>query len=177
MGGWYVRVNDESRLSEIATEIDALFENSADPTRTASEDENNRNFARQLGDMGFITTMIMSAVFFTIILLTGNTMSQSLRERIGELAVLKTLGFTDTTVLFLILGEAVLLCLLGALLGAGLAFIMGPGISAAIQGIFGSFAVTPGIVVSALALSVVVGLIIGFLPAIQCPAINHYRCT
>ena len=105
-----LRLDDPDRADEIAQQIDAMYENSADPTKTATEDEFNRQFARQLGDMGFITTMIMSAVFFTIVLLTGNTMTQALRERIPELAVLKTLGFGDSTVSMMVLGEAVLLC-------------------------------------------------------------------
>lgn len=167
VGNWTVRVSAPERADEIAQQIDALFENSADPTRTATEDEANRQFARQLGDMGFITTMIMSAVFFTIILLTGNTMSQSLRERIPELAVLKTLGFTDVSVMWLILGEAVLLCVLGGLIGGGLGLLLGPIISAVIQQLFGSFAVTPGIFMNALGLSLLVGLLIGLIPAMS----------
>ena len=132
-----------------------------------TEDENNRQFARQLGDMGFITTMIMSAVFFTIVLLTGNTMAQALRERIPELGVLKTLGFTDTTVMLLILGEAILLCLVGGLVGVGMAMVIGPGMSAAIEGAFGSFIVSPSTIGLALGLSAVMGLIIGVIPAIS----------
>ncbi len=166
VGNWTLTIDDVERADEIANQIDALFENSSDPTRTTTEDEANRQFARQLGDMGFITTMIMSAVFFTIILLTGNTMSQALRERIPELAVLKTLGFTDSTVLFLVLGEALILCVLGGALGAGLAMFMGPGMSAALEGVFGSFEVTPDIFVIALGLSAAVGLLIGLLPAL-----------
>ncbi len=167
VGQWTVRISNPDRADEIAQQIDALFENSADPTRTTTEDEANRQFARQLGDMGFITTMIMSAVFFTILLLTGNTMSQALRERIPELAVLKTLGFTDTTVLVLVLGEALLLCLLGGLLGAGAAAVLGPGMSTALESVFGGFAVTPAIMGSAVGLSLLVGLLIGLLPALQ----------
>ncbi|MEM7097366.1 MAG: ABC transporter permease [Pseudomonadota bacterium] len=167
VGQWTVRIDMPERAGEIAQQIDALFENSTDPTRTASEDEANRQFARQLGDMGFITTMIMSAVFFTIILLTGNTMSQALRERIPELAVLKTLGFTDATVSLLILGEAVMLCLLGGLLGGLLALGLGPIISAMIESFFGSFEVSNQVVLNGLGLSLVVGLLIGMIPALS----------
>jgi putative ABC transport system permease protein len=162
-----VRVSDPERADAISQQIDALFENSSDPTRTVTEDEANRQFARQLGDIGFITTMIMSAVFFTIILLTGNTMMQALRERIPELAVLKTLGFTDTTVSLLVLGEAVLLCLIGGFVGVGLAFLLGPGLSQAVEGLFGSFEVTVAVGGVALGLSVIIGLIIGLVPAIS----------
>ncbi len=167
VGNWIVRLDDPERADEIAQEIDGLFENSQDPTATATEDEANRQFARQLGDMGFITTMIMSAVFFTIILLTGNTMSQALRERIPELAVMKTLGFTDVTVSWMVLGEAVLLCMAGGVLGILAAFLIGPGISAALQGLFGSFVVSMSSAVEALVFAAVIGLIIGILPAMS----------
>ena len=167
VGNWTVVIADKNRAGEVAQQIDSLFENSSDPTRTATEDEANRQFARQLGDMGFIISMIMSAVFFTIILLTGNTMSHALRERVGELAVLKTLGFGDTTVLVMVLGEAILLCLIGGAIGSGLALLMGPGISGAIEQFFGSFEVTLEIVVAALGLSAVIGLVIGIIPAIN----------
>ncbi len=163
---WTVRVSEPERADEIAQEIDALFENSSDPTRTTTEDESNREFARQLGDMGFITTMIMSAVFFTIVLLTGNTMAQALRERIPELAVLKTLGFTDTQVSLLVLGEAVLLCLVGGALGVGIAFLIGPGMSVNLEGLLGSFEVAPATALLGLGISLLIGLVIGALPAI-----------
>ncbi|XOV83286.1 MAG: ABC transporter permease [bacterium] len=166
VGGWTVRLDDPDRADEISQQIDALFENSPDPTRTTTEDEANRQFARQLGDIGFITTMIMSAVFFTIILLTGNTMTQALRERIPELAVLKTLGFSDTTVSLLVLGEAILLCVLGGVIGTALAVLLGPGLSGAIEGFFGAFEITPGIIGLAIGLSAVIGLVIGLVPAL-----------
>lgn len=164
---WILRLDEPDRADEIAQQIDAMYENSADPTKTATEDEFNRQFARQLGDMGFITTMIMSAVFFTIILLTGNTMTQALRERIPELAVLKTLGFGDTTVSMMVLGEAILLCLVGGALGIVFAFLIAPGMAAALEGIFGNFFVSPRFAVEAVVLSAIIGLVIGLIPALS----------
>ncbi len=164
---WVLRLDNPDRADEIAQQIDAMYENSADPTKTATEDEFNRQFARQLGDMGFITTMIMSAVFFTIILLTGNTMTQALRERIPELAVLKTLGFADITVSLMVLGEAILLCMVGGALGIALAFFVGPGMAAALEGIFGNFFVAPAFAVEAILLSIVIGIVIGLIPAVS----------
>ena len=164
---WTLRLSDPQRADVIAQQIDALFANSSDPTKTATEDEANRQFARQLGDMGFITTMIMSAVFFTIVLLTGNTMMQGLRERIPELAVLKTLGFADITVCWMVLGEAVLLCLSGGLLGVLLAFFMGPGLSQGLEGLFGAFEVLPHTAIEALLLALGIGLVIGLIPAMS----------
>ena len=105
-------------------------------------------------------------MFFTIVLLTGNTMTQSLRERIPELAVLKTLGFTDMQVSVLVLGEAVLLCLVGGAIGIGIAFVMGPGLSVSLEGLLGSFDVAPASALMGLGVCLVIGLVIGALPAI-----------
>ena len=166
VGWWSVRLSDPDRADEIARAIDRLFENSLNPTRTATEDEFSRQFASQLGDIGYITTIIMGAVFFTIVLLTGNTMSQALRERIPELAVLKTLGFSDGSVSVMVLGEAVLLCLVGALVGIGLAFGVVAMVGPALEGMLGTFTLSADVVGLALLLAVVIGLVIGGLPAI-----------
>lgn len=165
VGWWSVKLSDPDRAQSIATAIDQLFENSLNPTRTATEDEFSRQFANQLGDIGFIASIIMSAVFFTILLLTANTMTQALRERVPELAVLKTLGFTDTTVSLLVLAESVLLCLAGGVLGIALAFLAVAVIGPALQGFLGSFDITLSAVAMALGLAVLLGLIIGSVPA------------
>ena len=167
IGQMTVRVSDPERLQELAVTIDDLFENSPDPTRTATEDETSRQFAGQLGDMGFITTMILSAVFFTIILLTGNTMAQALRERIPELAVLKTLGFTDVSVALLVMGEGVLLCLIGGLGGVGLALSLEGPLNVGLASILGVFEMTSTIIFSALGLALAVGIVIGGIPAVS----------
>jgi putative ABC transport system permease protein len=111
-GVFVVRVADPLQSGRIAAEIDARFDNSADETKTQNEQEFQLGFVRQLGDIGFIMNAISGAVFFTILILTGFTMSQAVRERIPELAVLKCLGFTDRSVLRLVLAEALLLCML-----------------------------------------------------------------
>lgn len=166
VGWWTIRVSEPERAAEIANEIDTLFENSQSPTRTATEDEFARQFADQLGDISFIATVIMSAVFFTMILLTGNTMSQALRERIPELAVLKTIGFTDTAVAALVLGEAIVLCIAGALVGICLAYgvvsVVGPLLSTFV----GSFDFTSTTLVLAVGMSLLIGIAIGIIPAL-----------
>ena len=163
---WTVKLSDSDKAAEIANEIDKLFENSQDPTRTATEDEFSRQFASQLGDMGFITAMIMSAVFFTIVLLTGNTMSQALRERIPELAVLKTVGFSDGLVSLLVLGEAVLLCVVGGVLGIVLAFVMQDVLGSTLGGFVGDFEYSGTLIMSAVLLAIVIGIVIGGMPAL-----------
>lgn len=123
-GVFVVRVRDPLDSARVATEIDRRFENSADETKTQNEQDFQLAFINQFGDIGFIMNAISGAVFFTILILTGFTMSQGVRERIPELAVLKCLGFTDRTVLWLVLAEALLLCLLGALAGMALAAVI-----------------------------------------------------
>ena len=120
-GVFVVRVKNPMDSERIAAEVDRKFENSSDETKTQSEQEFQLGFLKQLGDIGFIVNAISGAVFFTILILTGYTMSQAVRERIPELAVLKCLGFTDRTVLGLVLAESFLLCFIGALFGLLLA--------------------------------------------------------
>jgi putative ABC transport system permease protein len=121
-GIFNLKVDDPAQVAEVAAAIDARFLNSANETKTQTESEFQLGFARQIGDIGLIVNASLSAVLFTILLLTANTMAQSVRERIPELAVLKCLGFTDRRVLALVLAEALLLCSLGAGLGMALAF-------------------------------------------------------
>ncbi len=120
-GIFAVRIADPNEAARIAAEIDAKFDNSSDETKTQSEQEFQLGFARQFGDIGAIVNLITAAVFFSILFLTGVSMSQAVRERIPELAVLKCLGFTDRQVMWLVLAEAFALCLLGALAGMLLA--------------------------------------------------------
>ncbi len=122
--GWYiVRIEDPALSNEIALAIDRLFANSDSETKTQSEKDFNLAFAKQFGDIGLIVSAIMGAVFFTLLLVTGHTMTQAIRERIPQLAVLKTLGFSDVTLLGVVLGEAFAMMLLGGCLGLGLASI------------------------------------------------------
>lgn len=118
--GWYaVRIEDPARTAEVSKQIDRLFENSAYETKTVTEKALAQGFADQIGDIGAIIQWILVAVFFTLLLVAGNAMAQSVRERTPELAVLKTLGFTHRQVLALVLAEAGLLAVLGG--GVGLA--------------------------------------------------------
>jgi putative ABC transport system permease protein len=119
-GVFVVSIADPNEASKIAADIDAKFDNSTDETKTQSEQEFQLGFIRQLGDIGLIVNLITAAVFFSILFLTGVSMSQAVRERIPELAVLKCLGFTDRQVMWLVLAEAFALCLIGA--GVGMAF-------------------------------------------------------
>lgn len=163
--GWYiVKVSDPDRADQVAQAIDRLFANSADETKTQGERDFQRSFAKQIGDIGLIVTAIMGAVFFTLLLLTGNTMAQSIRERIPELAVLKTIGFSNPTVLALVLSESVLLLTLGGLCGLALARLSLPVIRTASGGQL-DVAMRPETWLLGLGLMSLIGVAVGLPPA------------
>jgi putative ABC transport system permease protein len=118
---YIVSIDDPRRGSEIAAAIDALFANSSNETTTQTEQAFAQSQIKQVGDIGLIANSIVGAALFTLLFLTGNTMMQSVRERIPEFAVLKTLGFSDRKVLSLIMLEAVFLCVVAGVTGLGLA--------------------------------------------------------
>ncbi|MDP6377897.1 MAG: ABC transporter permease [Pseudomonadales bacterium] len=150
----------------VAEVVDGYFENSTNPTRSLSEDEYSRQFARQLGDIGAITTLILIAVFFTIVLLTANVASLSFTERVAELAVMKTLGFGDTRISVQVLTEAVLHCLLGAAAGVLVGFALEAGLHANLDSVLGAFDMTAAHAAQAMAIALVLGLVIGIQPAL-----------
>jgi putative ABC transport system permease protein len=166
--GWYiVRIDDPGQARAISAEIDRLFANSPDETKTQPEKEFAIGFAKQIGDIGALVTRILIAVFFTILLLTGNTMAQAIRERIPELAVLKTLGFNDRVVTGLVLGEALLLLGLGAGLGMLGAVGVLPALNSRTGGRFPPLFVDSGTWLLAGALTVGLALAIGLPPAFR----------
>jgi putative ABC transport system permease protein len=112
-----VRIKDPDRAVQISRQIDQLFVNSAAPTRTTSEKSRAQSGLQWLGDMQLFTHAVVGAVFFMLLFVTANTMLQSVRERVPEIAVLKTLGFSDNAVVGLVIAESVLLCLIAATLG------------------------------------------------------------
>jgi putative ABC transport system permease protein len=122
--GWYgVRVKDPDRAGEIAKAIDNEFANSAYETKAEPEGAFAQGFVQQMGDIGTILIYVLSAVFFTILLVAGNTMAQSVRERTEELGVLKAMGFTNELVLALVLAESCLLTAVGGIAGLGAAWL------------------------------------------------------
>jgi len=166
--GWLVvQVSDPQRSAEVASAIDALSANSDHETKTQTEQEFNLSFARQMGDIGLIVTAIIGAVFFTLMLLTGNTMAQAVRERIPELATLKTLGFTDASVLALVFLESVLLVLIGGVLGMALAAALLPAVSAASAGMLMLPPISAGSWALGIALMIAIGALVGVLPALR----------
>ncbi len=165
--GWYmVRIAEPQRAGEIAKAIDALFEHSMNPTKTATEDEYSRAFAQQVGDLGLMANSILSAVFFTILLLTAVVMHRAFRERVPELAVLKTLGFSDGRVALLVLGESLLLCLFGGLLGICSAFVLTPVVALFLEFLRLDFELHWPTVGSGLGIALALGLVVGVPPAV-----------
>ncbi|HKE46697.1 MAG TPA: FtsX-like permease family protein [Rhodanobacteraceae bacterium] len=166
--GWYItRVNDPNESEKIAAAIDALSANSDHETKTQTEQAWNLAFVKQLGDIGLIVGAIMAAVFFTLILLTGNTMAQAVRERIPELAVLKTIGFSNKSVLGLVLAEAVLLIVLGGVLGLLLAQVLLPAVNAGSGGRMNFPPIGGSTWTLGLVLMLAIGLVVGCLPALR----------
>jgi putative ABC transport system permease protein len=123
---YFVRIADATRSAATSEAIDALFANSMNETQTQNEKDWVRAQIAQIGDMEFFVWAIIVAVMFTLLFLTGNTMAQSVRERIPELAVLKTYGFSNVAVMSLVLGEALLLCTVAAGIGLGIASVIAP---------------------------------------------------
>ena len=164
--GWYiVEVEDPARADQVAQAIDAQFANSAAETKTTTERAFMRSFAEQVGNTGAILMAIVAIVFFVILLIVGNTMAQSVRERTSELGVLKTLGFTDRGVLGLVLAEAVLLAGTGGTVGLALILVVVPGLEPLVQAFLPVFHVPPAALGLGVGLAILLGLASGGLPA------------
>jgi putative ABC transport system permease protein len=170
---WYtVELEDGDASARVAKAIDAISMNSANETKTQTEQAFNQAFFKQFADIGAIVSGIMAAVFFTLLLLTGNTMAQSVRERIPELAVLKTIGFSNRSVLWLVLAEAVLLIVIGGLIGLGLASLLMPAVSSASRGVVQLPTVPAATWLLGLGMMVAIGVVIGLLPSLRAMRLN-----
>lgn len=166
--GWYIlRVADRNQADQVARSVDALSANSDHETKTQTEQAFNAAFVGQFADIGLIVGAIMAAVFFTLVLLTGNTMAQAVRERIPELAILKTLGFTNKGVLGLVLAEAVLLIVLGGVIGLALATLVISALQTSLGGQMPMSPVGGAIWLRGIALMIGIGLVVGALPALR----------
>ena len=165
---YIVSIDDPRRGSEMAATIDAKFANSSDETTTQTEQVFAQSQIKQVGDINFIANSIVGAALFTLLFLTANTMMQSVRERIPELAVLKTLGFSDRKVLTLILLEAVFLCGVSGAVGlvlARLAFsFMGS--------LFGALSPSAPVLEAGFAIAMLLAVVSGFPPAWRSTRIN-----
>ena len=165
--GWYtVRVKDSSRAAEVAKLVDQEFENSDEETKTEPEAAFAQAWVKQVGNIALMTAAILGAVFFTILLVTGNTMSQAVRERTGELGVLKAVGFTNAQVVAMVLAESCMLSVIGGGLGLGLACVVIPGIAKALSGTLPMFFFPVRDVALGAGICVALGVITGLFPAV-----------
>ncbi len=163
--GWYViKIDDGSRAAEMSRTIDDMFANSSYETKTATEKVFVQGFAKQVGDIGAIMIAIATAVLFNMLLVAASTMSRSVRERTSELAVLKTLGFTNAAILGLVLVESLFVVLVGGGIGLGLAWLFVQG-GDPTGGFLPIFALPPQNVVAGVGLMLGLGLLAGLLPA------------
>ena len=165
--GWYVlRVDNPEQSPRIAKAIDEEFANSPYETKTETESAFAAGWVKQFGNIRFLVVTIGSVVFFTLLLVTGNTMAISVRERTSELAVLKAIGFSDRSVLFFILGESLVIALIGGLLGLLLATLAIPVLANALNGMLPNLILSPALLVFGLLTALLVGIASGILPGI-----------
>jgi putative ABC transport system permease protein len=165
--GWMViKVANPDDSEKIANKIDAMFANSSNETKTATERVFIKQFLDQVGNIGLILVSVTTAVFFTMLLVTANTMAQSVRERTNEIGVLKTLGFSGESILKLVLLESLFLTFTGGLVGLGLAWFFAKGLGAAIKDYFPVFQIGANTFLVGAALMLLFGLITGLWPAL-----------
>jgi putative ABC transport system permease protein len=165
--GWYtIRIKDPTQAATVARLVDQEFENSPAETKTEPEGAFAQGFANQVGNIALIVAGILGAVFFTILLVTGSTMSQAVRERIGEIGVLKAIGFTNGQVLALVLAESCLLTVLGGGLGLGLALLI-TSRGDPTGGMLPMFFLPAHDVIIGLGISLALGFLTGIFPAQQ----------
>jgi len=163
---WYViRVADPSNAASIATTLDEHFSNSQAETKTAPEKAVIANFASQTGDIGLMITLILSVVFFISLMIVGNTMAQSVRERTSEIGVLKTLGFGDVSILGLVMSESLVIAILAAIPALLLMKVL-VGRGSFNTAMLPVFVFQPSAIALGAALAVLLGLVAGAMPAV-----------
>jgi len=170
--GWYnIKLKDPKYAESVVRAVDERFANSPYETRTETEKAFMQGFAEQMGNIGAIVTAILSAVFFTILLVAGNTMAQAVRERTNELGVLKAIGFTDAQMLLLVLAESLLIAVVGGAIGLGLGWLMVKG-GDPTGGALPVFNFPDAQLVRGILLVFILGIITGLLPALQAMRLN-----
>jgi putative ABC transport system permease protein len=165
--GWYIlKLENPNDAVRVAKAIDEEFANSPYETKTETESAFAAGFAKQFGNIEFLILTIGSVVFFTLLLVTGNTMAISVRERISELAVLKAIGVTDRAVLFLVLAESLVIAFVGGVLGLFIAWGAIPVVSAALAGLLPPLLLPKTLLLLGLVFALFVGAASGLLPGI-----------
>lgn len=167
VGIYWLRLQSASDAARVSDQVDAMFENSPQPTKTETEKSFQAGFISMMGNVSMLLTILGSAIVFAIVLVTINTMMMAARERTTEIAVLKTLGFSDGLILRLVAAEALLLSVAGGVIGCGAAYVLFRNVDFTANGFFPNFRVLPETVGWGLLLAVGMGLLSGLVPAIQ----------
>jgi putative ABC transport system permease protein len=165
--GWYVlKVDNPDDAPRVAKAIDAEFANSPNETKTESESTFAANWVKQFGNIQFLIVTIGTVVFFTLLLVTGNTMAISVRERTSELAVFKAIGYSDLAVLFFVLAESLTIALVGGALGLLFATAAIPALGQALSGLLPSIVLSRWMLLFGLGLAILTGILSGILPGL-----------
>jgi putative ABC transport system permease protein len=171
---YITRIAEPERYAQVALAVDERFANSASQTLTLSEEDFVRTMLAQVGDISYLLNAIVGAVLFTLLFLTANTMTLSVRERIPELAVLKTLGFTDGAVLCMVMAEVLLLCLAAGAAGLGMSSLVFPQMMNALGPEVGleGMRILPSVYLWGAAMAAVVAAVSGLPPALRAMRLN-----
>jgi len=165
--GWYVlRLDSPDDAVRVSKAIDAEFANSPFETKTETESAFAANWVKQFGNIKFLIITIGTVVFLTLLLVTGNTMAISVRERTPELAVFKAIGYSDRTVLFFVLAESLIIALIGGTIGLLLSMVAVPALAKGLNGLLPPLVLAPSTLVLGLMLAILVGLVSGMLPGL-----------
>ncbi len=167
MVGWYtIRLERPDDAEQVAKAIDTQFTNSNYETKTETESAFAAGWAKQFGNIEFLILTIGSVVFFTLLLVTGNTMSIAVRERTAELAVLKAVGFSDRAVLVMVLAESILVAIIGGGLGLLFAVLAVPVLTSALNGLLPVLIISYPTLLAGVGFAIGVGALSGLIPAI-----------
>ena len=166
--GWYIlQIDNPANAATVAKAVDDMFRSSSAPTKTGTEQAFNASFATMWGNVSLLMNTIGMAVVFAILLVTANAMMMAARERTGEIAVLKTIGFTDGRLFLLTMLEAGLITVTGAVLGLGAAKVLYKASNFNAAGFLPGFDVTPSTLVLGGAIALVLMLASGIVPALR----------
>ncbi len=170
--GWMILKTDSAKdNARVIKEVDSMFANSPFETETQTEQAMARAFLEQAGDLGFIITAVVGAAFATILLIVGNTMMLTVRERTNEIGVMKTIGFTTNRIFGLILAESMLLALIGGTLGVVAAWLFSFVLAGPLSQ-FGPVSFTLGTAITAFVLIALLGFLTGVIPAYRAMKID-----
>ncbi|MHB8797333.1 MAG: ABC transporter permease [Thermoanaerobaculia bacterium] len=172
VGTFWIKAASTEAVQQLPRQIDALFENASFPTKTETEKEFQNGFVSMLGNVKAVVTMISTAIALVILLISANTMAMAARERVVEIAVLRTLGFGKPLILTLVLAESLLLSATGAFVGLALFRLSFPVLkdgllSSPMAGFAAGMQLFPEVLLTGIGITLLVGLVAGVVPAIR----------